>query len=68
MELASCGNKYFRTNFIYAVPSSLLIAPGLRTIQFLFSLFFSVKKAFQKTNILLYKIIEEQEALQQIFG
>jgi hypothetical protein len=36
MVLASCGNKYFRTNFIYAVPSSLLIAPGLRTIQFLF--------------------------------
>jgi hypothetical protein len=37
MVLASCGNKYYRTNFIYAVPSSLLIAPGLRTIQFLFS-------------------------------
>jgi hypothetical protein len=34
--LASCGNKYYGTNFIYAVPSSLLIAPGLRTIQFLF--------------------------------
>jgi hypothetical protein len=36
--LASCGNKYYGTNFIYAVPSSLLIAPGLRTIQFLFPL------------------------------
>jgi hypothetical protein len=38
MVLASCGNKYYRTNFIYTVPSSLLIAPGLRTIQFLFVL------------------------------
>jgi hypothetical protein len=27
--LASCGNKYFGTNFIYALPTSLLIAPGL---------------------------------------
>jgi hypothetical protein len=36
MVLASCGNKYYGTNFIYAVPSSLLIAPGLWTIQFLF--------------------------------
>jgi hypothetical protein len=34
--LSSCGNKYFRTNFISAVPTSLLIAPGLRTILFLF--------------------------------
>jgi riboflavin transporter 2 len=36
MVLASCGDKYYRTNFISAVPTSLLIAPGLRTIQFLF--------------------------------
>jgi hypothetical protein len=27
--LASCGKKYFGTHFIYAVPTSLLIAPGL---------------------------------------
>jgi hypothetical protein len=33
--LASCANKYYGTNFISAVPTSLLIAPGLRTIQFL---------------------------------
>jgi hypothetical protein len=33
--LASCGNKYYGTNCIYAVPTSLLTAPGLRTIQFL---------------------------------
>jgi hypothetical protein len=39
MVLASCGDKYYRTNFISAVPTSLLIAPGLRTIQFLFSFF-----------------------------
>jgi hypothetical protein len=37
MVLASCGDKYYRTNFISAVPTSLLIAPGLRTIQFLLS-------------------------------
>jgi hypothetical protein len=37
MVLASCGNRYYGTNFIYAVPTSLLIAPGLWTIQFLFS-------------------------------
>jgi hypothetical protein len=30
--LPSYGNKYFKTNFIYAVPTSLLIAPGLWTI------------------------------------
>jgi hypothetical protein len=35
MVVASCRNKYDGTNFISAVPSSLLIAPGLRTIQFL---------------------------------
>jgi hypothetical protein len=35
--LASCGDKYYGTNFIYAMPPSLLIAPGLRTIQFLLS-------------------------------
>jgi hypothetical protein len=35
--LASCDNKYYGTNFIYAVPTSLPIAPGLRTIQFLFT-------------------------------
>jgi hypothetical protein len=29
MVLASCGHKYYGTNFIYAVPTSLLIAPGL---------------------------------------
>jgi hypothetical protein len=34
--LASCGNKYYGTHFIKAVPTSLPIAPGLRTIQFLF--------------------------------
>jgi hypothetical protein len=33
---ASCGNKYYGSNFISAVPTSLLNAPGLRTIQFLF--------------------------------
>jgi hypothetical protein len=44
MVLASCGNKYYRTNFIYAVPSSLLIAPGLRTIRFLFRSAFLVYK------------------------
>ncbi len=38
--VASCGNKYYGSNFISAVPTSLLIAPGLRTIQFLFSFFF----------------------------
>jgi hypothetical protein len=38
MVLASCCNKYYGTNFIYAVPTSPLIAPGLRTIQFMFSL------------------------------
>jgi hypothetical protein len=36
MVLASCGNKYYKTNFTYAVPTFLLIARGLRTIQFLF--------------------------------
>jgi hypothetical protein len=35
MVVASCRNKYYGTNFISAVPTSLLIAPGLRTIQFL---------------------------------
>jgi hypothetical protein len=35
MELASCCNNYSGINFIYAVPTSLLIAPGFRTIQFL---------------------------------
>jgi hypothetical protein len=39
MVLASCGHKYYRTNFISAVPTALLIAPGLRTIQFLFTFF-----------------------------
>jgi hypothetical protein len=39
MVVASCRNKYYGTNFIYAVPTSLLIAPGLRTIQFLFDNF-----------------------------
>jgi hypothetical protein len=29
MVVASCRNKYFGTNFISAVPTSLLIAPGL---------------------------------------
>jgi hypothetical protein len=36
MVVASCCNKYYGTNFISAVPTSLLIAPGLRTIQLLF--------------------------------
>jgi hypothetical protein len=36
MVLASCGNKYYGTNFPYTVLSSLLIAPCLQTIQFLF--------------------------------
>jgi hypothetical protein len=36
MVVASCLNKYYGTNFIYAVPTYLLIAPGLWTIQFLF--------------------------------
>jgi hypothetical protein len=35
MVVASCSNKYCGTNFISVVPTSLLIAPGLRTIQFL---------------------------------
>jgi hypothetical protein len=35
MVVASCRNRYDGTNFISAVPTSLLIAPGLRTIQFL---------------------------------
>jgi hypothetical protein len=35
MVVASCRNKYDGTNFISAVPTSLLIAPGLQTIQFL---------------------------------
>jgi hypothetical protein len=34
MVVASCRNKYYGTNFISTVPTSLLIAPGLRTIQF----------------------------------
>jgi hypothetical protein len=38
--VASCCNKYYGTNFISAVPTSLLIAPGLRTIQFLLILIF----------------------------
>jgi hypothetical protein len=38
MVVASCRNKYYGTHFISAVPTSLLIAPGLRTIQFLFLL------------------------------
>jgi hypothetical protein len=29
MVVASCRNKYYGTNFISAVPTSLLIAPGL---------------------------------------
>jgi hypothetical protein len=33
--IASCGNKYYGTNVISAVPTLLLIAPGLQTIQFL---------------------------------
>jgi hypothetical protein len=44
MVLASCGTKYFGTNFIDAVPTSLLIVPGLRTIQFLFLLPHRLKK------------------------
>jgi hypothetical protein len=36
--VASCCNQYYPINFISAVPTSLLIAPGLRTIQFLFML------------------------------
>jgi hypothetical protein len=36
--VASCGNKYYGSNFIFAVPTLLLIAPGLRTIQFLFNM------------------------------
>jgi hypothetical protein len=36
MVVASSRNKYYGTNFISAMPTSLLIAPGLRTIQFLF--------------------------------
>jgi hypothetical protein len=35
MVVASYVNKYYGTNFISAVPTSLLIAPGLRTIHFL---------------------------------
>jgi hypothetical protein len=38
MVVASCRNRYDGTNFISTVPTSLLIAPGLRTIQFLFLL------------------------------
>jgi hypothetical protein len=38
MVVASCNNKYSGTNFNNAVPTSLLIAPGLWTIQFLFNI------------------------------
>jgi hypothetical protein len=38
MVEASCRNKYDGTNFISPVPTSLLIAPGLQTIQFLFGM------------------------------
>jgi hypothetical protein len=45
--LASCGYKYYGTNFIYAVPTSLLIAPSLRTIQLLFKLYITRKQYLQ---------------------
>jgi hypothetical protein len=50
--VASCGNKYYGSNFISAVPTSLLIAPGLRTIQFLFTLdlFVSLSKQIKSSN------------------
>jgi hypothetical protein len=41
MMVASCRNKYYGTNFISAVPTSLLIAPGLRTIHFLLYIIFT---------------------------
>jgi hypothetical protein len=44
IPLASCGNKYYGTNCIYAVPTSLLIAPGLGTIQYLFYLIGELSK------------------------
>jgi hypothetical protein len=37
MVLASCGNKYYGTSFIYAVSTSLLIAPGLCLFVYLCS-------------------------------
>jgi hypothetical protein len=46
MVVASCRNKYDGTNFISAVPTSLLIAPGLRTIQLLF-IFFIISNFLQ---------------------
>jgi hypothetical protein len=44
MVVASCGNKYYGTNVISAVPTSLLIAPGFRTIQLLFLHVVSLQK------------------------
>jgi hypothetical protein len=52
--LASCGNKYFGTNFIYTLPTSLLIAPGLWTIQFLLSVPFGPAPAKVGTKPLLW--------------
>jgi hypothetical protein len=52
MVLASCGNKYYGTNFIYAVPSSLLIAPSLRTIQFL--LYFTPNRTILTIQFLFF--------------
>jgi hypothetical protein len=49
MVVASCRNKYDGTNLISAVPTSLLIAPGLRTIQFLFNLILAFDLATKST-------------------
>jgi hypothetical protein len=48
---ASCCNKYYGTNFASALPTSLLIAPGLRTIQFLLLMPFSHSLTFYSLYI-----------------
>jgi hypothetical protein len=53
MVVASCRNKYYGTNFISAVPISLLIAPGLWTIQFLFLTVLWLKK----TLLCVFKVL-----------
>jgi hypothetical protein len=50
MVVASCRNKYYGTNFISAVHTSLLIVPGLRTIQFLFFLAIKTPETPKKTK------------------
>jgi hypothetical protein len=58
---ASCENKYYGSNFISAVPTSLLIAPGLRTIQFLFLLLpnFRKRQERERENEDIIRVIVE---------